>query len=124
MPDSTTRSRTQAFTVPAGAGAYAPEILYLGLNGGAVQGAIPVLDPVAEFRVNVTTLVASSTIEADQLKPGGDPAVAGDWRLAVASQTLAGLSELLAGCGGRFRIRAKSGGVGGNGSVDVNWQRA
>lgn len=124
MPDSTNRSRSGSFTVPAGAGNYAPEILYLGLPGGALAADIPTLDPVGDFRLNVTTLIAASTIEVDQLKPGGNPATAGDWRLAVASQTLAGLSELLTGCGGRFRVRVKSGGVGGTGVVDANWQRA
>jgi hypothetical protein len=110
----------QAFTVPAGAGAYAPEVLYL--NPDNQPGTMP--DIIGRLSVNVISLPAGAQLELDLLKPGGNPKNAGDWRIAAkafAAAGLAALVEIANIMGGR--IRAKSGGTAGAAEADVAWQR-
>jgi hypothetical protein len=114
-------SRTLTFVVPAGAGAYAPEVLLLNASNEVKGG----LDCVDRLRVLARTLPATAEVEIDLKKPGGgDPSLDSSWNLdiGVASITAIGLSALLeyAGWPG-IRIRVKSGGTGGNAVVDASW---
>ena len=114
------RQRTVAFAVPAGAGNYAPEVLYLNQSNEAVAGKA--MDVVCELQARIGTIVAPAEVEIDILKPGGDQTQSGDWRTAALSYTTAGLKDAvsLARIFG-VRIRVKSGGTGGTQTVDCWW---
>lgn len=114
-------SRSVTFTVPAGSGEYAPEVLYLAPTNDPKSG----LDCVERLRALVRSLPASAEIEIDLRKPGGgDPTLDASWNLdvGVASIAAIGLTALLeyAGWPG-VRVRARSGGTGGTAVVDVSW---
>lgn len=113
--------RTLTFTVPAPAGEYAPEILYLCRDNQPLSG----LDCVDQLRLLVRELPATAEVEIDLRKPGGgDPTLDASWNLdiGIASIAAVGLTALLeyAGWPG-VRIRVKSGGTGGNAVCDVSW---
>lgn len=117
----------QSFTVPAGAGSYAPEELDLSnplLTRGRAQS-------LADLSLLIELLPASCAIELDLLKPGAVRNAAGlfvedDWILAGADAkriwlTL-GLQDMLpvaAWFGGRYR--AKSGGTEGTAIISIGW---
>jgi hypothetical protein len=115
---------TQDFTVPAGSGSYATEILYLVEN--VISDDVNTAEELAlvnELQVNVDTLTTDATVEIDILKPGGDPAEADDWRTAVYTYATAGLKDILTFA--RWlgvRIRVKSGGTDDTTTLDVSWQ--
>lgn len=113
----------QEFTVPGTGGNYATQIVYLRSDDPTeAPDSLGGFDYVSELQVHLGSLVTGVTIEVDILKQGGDPAVAGDWLLAVESYTTAGLHVVLALAGvPGVRIRAKSGGTGGTQSVQVWW---
>lgn len=107
-----------SFTVPAGAGSFAPEILYL----NAESNIKALFDMVSEMTAFIEALTATVTLEVDLLKPGGDPNVAGDWYTAVRSWNAAGIQTLfqLARWYG-VRVRAKSGGTAGTTILALSW---
>jgi hypothetical protein len=108
------------FTVPAGAGAYAPEVLYL--NADNDKRTMP--DVVGRLSLLLVNLIATVAIEVDLLKPGGDPSNATHWRTAMKSYNTAGLQALLElGNWIGVRIRAKSGGTAGVQEIDVAWAK-
>jgi hypothetical protein len=114
-------SASITFAVPAGAGQYAPEVLYLVLENEPKKG----LDLVDRLRAVVRTLTATAEIEVDLMRPGSsDWTLDASWNLDVVSYTTAGLKDLLELAGFKVRIRAKSGGTGGNTVLDVSWQAA
>jgi hypothetical protein len=106
------------FTVPAGAGSFAPEILYLNHESNVKA----LLDIVSEITAIVEALTATATLEVDILRPGGDPTIAADWYLATKVWSTAGIQTLfqLARIYG-VRVRAKSGGTAGNTTLALYW---
>ncbi len=110
---------TVTFVVPAGAGSYAPEVLFLRVTGSQVGS---MFDPVSEATVAVESLPAGAQIEVDILKPGGAEADAPGWLTNQQTHTTIGLKQLLqlARIHG-VRLRAKSGGTGGNSIVHCWW---
>lgn len=108
------------FTVPAGAGAYAPEVLYLNVDND--KRSMP--DVVGRLTLILVNLIATVAIEVDTLKPGGDPSNAAHWRTAMKSYNTLGIQALLelANVVG-IRIRAKSGGTGGAQEIDAHWHK-
>ena|SRR3990167_5470656 len=111
------------FTVPAGSGSYAAEIMYLTSGDPeTLPTGVGQFDVVSELTGVVSDLETASTLEVDILKPGGDPATAADWILAVAEWTAAGLQTLVALSGWPgVRIRCKSGGTLGTTDLSVCW---
>lgn len=113
--------RTRTFVVPAGAGDYAPEVLYLGPENDPKGG----LDAVDEIQGLIRSLPATAVLEIDLKKPGGgDPSLDASWNLNVSAFAAAaagpfGLLKLAGWQGVRFR--AKSGGTGGNLVLDLSW---
>jgi hypothetical protein len=115
-------NRSITFAIPAGAGDYAPEVLYLAPSNDPKSG----LDCVDEVQGFVRSLPADATIEMDLLKPGGtgDPTVDTSWNLDASSDPANatgpfGLLKLGGWKGVRFR--GKSGGTGGNSVLDLSW---
>lgn len=112
--------RSQTFTVPAGAGAYAPEVLYCALDNDPRKG----LDCVERLRAFVRSVPATATVEIDLLKPANaDPRLDASWNLGAGASALPqGLTALLelAGWLG-VRIRVVSGGTAGQATVDAAW---
>jgi len=114
--------QSKTFVVPAGAGSYAPEIIYLRMTP-TQMGSL--FDPVSELTVIVESLPAAAQIEIDIIKPGtaqeGD-AVAGNWLTNLQTHTSTGIKALLqlARIAG-IRLRAKSGGTAGNSVVHAWW---
>jgi hypothetical protein len=104
-----------SFAVPAGAGTYAPEVLYFGSPGGS--GLPSQLDAVDEARINVAALPATATLEIDILKADNT------WATAVDTCTTTGLQGLMAFGGLKARMRAKSGGTAGTASGTASWTR-
>ena len=109
----TTSPKAFSFTVPAGAGSYAPEVCYFGQEGASASQ----LDPVDEARINVAALPAGATLEIDLLKDDGT------WATAVDTCAAAGLQGLMAFAGLKARMRAKSGGAAGASTGTVAWTR-
>jgi hypothetical protein len=101
-----------SFAVPAGAGAYAPEVFYFGLGSQPSQ-----LDPVEDARINVAALPAGAQLEIDLLKSDNT------WATNVDTCTATGMQALLAFGGLRGRMRAKSGGAAGTASGTAAWTR-
>jgi hypothetical protein len=113
--------RALSFTVPAGSGSYAPEVLYLRQDND--RGTFDFLQRIAVF---VASLPASCAIEVDLLKadaPNAATPANGDWLTPpVLSLTAAGLNATLTPAGWYgARVRAKSGGTGGAAVVHVAW---
>jgi hypothetical protein len=107
-----------AFAVPAGAGAYAPEVIYT--RPEQARGAF---DDVSELSVLVEgTFPAGATVEVDLLRNGGDPETSADW-INGASYTTGKLQTMIeiAGWEG-IRIRAKSAGTAGSLPISARWQ--
>lgn len=110
--------RRITFAVPAGAGLYAPEIIYLNVDNLPKTG----MDSIIEMRAAIEALPATAIVEVDLLRIAGNPTVAGDWILNVQNKNAVGLMDLLALAGWvGVRIRAKSGGTAGDAIVNVAW---
>lgn len=112
------------FTVPAGAGSYAPEVLELKQGDTGPGAPVTLWDHVDELREMVEALPATAQIEVDLLIAGKSGAQVADWLLNVtAPLTATGLGPIvqLAGWYG-VRVRAKSGGTGGTATVSVSWK--
>lgn len=110
--------RPQTFTVPAGNGQYAPEILYLSPDDTPNTN----LDLVAELSVLVESLPATAVVEVDLCKAGRSGQSAGDWNIAVNSYNATGLQALIALAAWRgIRVRCKSGGAAGTGQISASW---
>lgn len=110
------------FAVPAGAGAYAPEVLYLKNERGEKTG---LYHQVEALVVNVESLPAGAQVEVDVLKANGNPSAEADWVKNVDRAAAIGLYAPveLAGWNG-VRIRAKSGGAAGSAKTHVSWHGA
>jgi hypothetical protein len=110
------------FTVPAGAGDYAVEVLRLKNERNVATG---LYHQVEELVVHVESLPAGARVEVDVLKANGNPSVEADWvkniDAAVAVGTHAPLE--LASWNG-VRIRGKSGGAAGSAKAHVAWHGA
>jgi hypothetical protein len=110
--------RKITFAIPAGAGAFAPEILYLAYENSAK--AAP--DLVSEMSAVLETLPAGASLEVDILKVGGDPAVDADYNIAVRVWNALGLQTLFQLAKWRgVRVRGKSDGTAGNLTLDLSW---
>lgn len=108
------------FNVPAGAGAYAPEVLYLNVDNDKRS----IMDLVGRLSVLLVNLIATVAVEVDLLKPGADPSLPGSWRLAMKSYNTLGIQALLELANWQgVRIRAKSGGTAGAQEIDAEWHR-
>lgn len=101
-----------SFTVPAGAGDYAPEIFYFGIGAQPSQ-----LDAVDEARIHVAALPAGAVLEIDLLKSDNT------WATAVDTCAATGLQGLMAFGGLKARMRAKSGGAAGAATGLAAWTR-
>lgn len=113
--------RVRSFTVPAGAGTYAPEVLYLRQDND--RGTFDCLERIALF---VASLPATATIEVDLLKvdaPNAALPASGDWLTpAVLTLSAVGYNATLAPAGWYgARVRAKSGGTAGTAVVHAAW---
>jgi hypothetical protein len=120
-------SKQFAFTVPAGAGSYAPEILYTTATG-LVTGTFDWFD---RLLLLIAAITATAQVEVDLLRPGFDPA-GGDasYYLAgaagIAAITTVGYKGNVLGTGlwtgwWGARVRAKSGGTGGTTTIGAIW---
>jgi hypothetical protein len=120
-------SKQFSFTVPAGAGSYAPEILYTTATGAL--GAT--FDWFDRLIMIVAALAATSQVEVDLLRPGFDPA-GGDasYYLAgaagVAALTTVGYKGNVLGAGlwtgwWGARVRCKSGGTAATTTIGAIW---
>jgi hypothetical protein len=106
--------------IPAGAGSFAPEILYLNAESDVKQ----ILDIVQELTVAIESLPAAATLEIDLLKADGTvlPSTSTSWLTAMKSIAAIGLTQAIAlsgWCG--VRIRGKSGGTAGSLKLHVSW---
>ena len=110
-----TGSMYQEFTVPAGSGSYATEVVYIRQSRTSVQPKS--FSQVLELVLLIEALPATCTIEVDVLKPGGDPDTAADWIIGVGSETTSGLKAPLVFYQAGLRVRAKSGGTAGTAKV-------
>ncbi|MGE0347324.1 MAG: hypothetical protein AB7N73_14500 [Gemmatimonadales bacterium] len=112
--------RFLSFTVPAGAGSYATEVLYLRQQND--EGAFDFLQRVAVY---VAQLPASCAIEVDLLKADSANAktpASTDWLGPALNLTAVGLNTTLTPAGWYgARIRAKSGGTAGTALVHTSW---
>lgn len=103
----------QTFTVTAVNGAYAAETL--NITDNAATGGVLEISPLIE------SLPASATVELWLLRVDGDPATAGDWKLAL-SWNATGLQDLVPLAFWRgAEIRVKSGGTSGTAAVSATW---
>jgi hypothetical protein len=109
-----------SFTVPVGAGIYAPEEIYCKVEPTAPSGYYSI---VSQLRVLIENLIATAVVEIWVLRVGGNAASAGDWFYSGISHNAAGLSALieLASIQG-VKLRAKSGGTAGAMLVDAFWE--
>ena len=108
------------FTVPAGAGAYAAEELYL----NAENDKKALLDLVHELTAVIESLPAAAQLEVDLLKADGTvlPQSSSSWLLAEKTITALGMAVPIAFSGWvGVRIRAKSGGTAGSLKAHVSW---
>lgn len=115
---------TVEFDIPGTGGNYASEVVYLvQRDRTTLPKSMGEFDRVTEVQVNVISLPAGASVQIDLLKPGGDPEVAGHWRLDVVSLTALGLAvpQPLPQARG-VRVRGKSGGTSGTAEVDIYWQ--
>ncbi len=112
----TVSERTLDFAVPGGAGAYAPEVLYLNRDNLVTTGP----DEVGEMQLLVAALPTSAIVEVDLCAPGSG--FGGTVRTAVQTYNALGLTSVLSLAGWRgVRIRVKSGGTSGTATVDASW---
>lgn len=120
MQNADEGSARVSFTVPAGAGAYAPEELFFKvLENDKPEG---LYRKIRQLRLLIENLIATAVVEVWVLRHGGNVNVAGDWFYSTLSHNLAGVSALLelAGCT-KVKLRAKSGGTGGAMAVSAFW---
>ena len=114
---SSSGQQTRTFTIPGGAGSYAPTVIFTRQDQARGQP-----DDVSELTLMIESLPATAAIEVDLLKPGGDADVAADWLLAVQSHNTIGLKPVLQLASWRgARIRGKSGGTAGPAVVHCSW---
>ena len=115
--------KTQAFTVPVGAGDYAPEILYLTPRdqtvtpttfGEAFRGG------VSEYQAVIEAMVADAQLEVDLLNAESDPATPANWNNDKV-YTAAGPHPIELLTRQAVRVRAKSGGTSGTLTASVAW---
>lgn len=99
----------QSFTVPAGAGSYAPEEIILGGTASVRSTPLYAVTALVETLGGATGAVTELWL----LKAGGDPTVSGDWFNSGNSITGTGSGTwpLAAWRGGKIRV--KSAGVAG-----------
>ncbi len=115
------RSRSMDFTVPATAGQYAPEVMYLRRSDQATQPEkADLLDLVEEVQALVVLLPTGASFELELLKPASAPS--GTWRATGRSYSTTGLKtpEAISRWLG-VRFRAKSGGTAGTATLDAHW---
>lgn len=114
-------SARASFTVPAGAGAYAPEELFLKVQEtDTAEGAYR---KIRRLRMLLETLVATAVIEVWALRAGGDVKNAAHWFNTLISHNLAGMSPLIElAATTKVKLRAKSGGTGGAMAVSAFWE--
>lgn len=104
---------------PAGAGSYAPTAAECRMTTHATA---PIWDAVERLTVVAESLPATSTLELELLKVGGDPTVSGDWLSFPLTASAAGLYEDLTFAGWvGVRVRSKSGGTAGSAIVSMRW---
>ncbi|MFL5912765.1 MAG: hypothetical protein ACJ768_19640 [Gaiellaceae bacterium] len=109
---------SKSFAVPAAAGTYAPEVLYLNVDGDA--RSLP--DQVAELTLAIESLPAGAQLEIDVLKPGLQSNLDASYVLAAKVYAIVGLQTPLALSEWKgVRIRAKSGGAAGAAAAHVSW---
>ena len=107
------------FTVPAGAGTYAPEVYYLTSKGVTVEVGEVLAAPM-EVQANVITLPTDAELEMDILRNDADKALEASWAVGTVWTELglaASPTPLSRWQGVRFRM--KSGGNAGAGVAEV-----
>lgn len=109
-----------SFTVPAGAGAYAPEELFLKILDMASPGGL--YHRVRQLRILVENLIATAVVEVWILRQGGDPTNNAHWFNSGTNVVAAGLAALIELAGVRgVKLRCKSGGTAGAQAVSAWW---
>lgn len=111
-----TAGRLITFTIPAGNGAFAPEIMYLRRT---IVSGLWQFSPVVDLVTFINSLPTSAVIDVDVLKPNGDPSVANDWFTPNFSYTSTGQQDSQPMFASGIRIRGRSGGTGGDAEVAV-----
>jgi hypothetical protein len=113
-------SARAVFTVPAPAGNYAPEELYFKvLETDKAEG---LYRKIRALRILVENLIATAVVEVWALRHGGDVMKAADWINTGISHNLVGMSALIElAATTKVKLRAKSGGTGGNMAVSAFW---
>lgn len=118
--DKNTGEGRLSFTVPAGAGAYAPEELFLKILDMTSAGGL--YSKIRTLRILVENLVATAVVEVWILRQGGDPTNAAHWFFSGTNVVAAGLSALIELAGVRgVKLRCKSGGTAGAQAVSAWW---
>jgi hypothetical protein len=112
------------FTIPAGAGSYASEVLYLWKGYGTAPDGQSLLDEIEQFQAYIAALPATATIEIDVLKAQADPLPAsGNWYsnvITAFSTTGWKTKQDMANWRG-VRFRGKSGGTSGTATMALTW---
>jgi hypothetical protein len=115
--------KAQTFTVPAGAGDYAPEV-FLTIAFGRVKSPAK----VADIRLMVASLPAGAVVECDLFHVDGDedeftdPTNTAKFYVAADSVNAAGLKSTQEFGGWRgIRYRIKSGGTGGAAKLEASY---
>lgn len=128
----------QTFTVPAGAGTFAPERLYCRTDTPASDDATNavkpskrgLLDTVEALRVLVEgVLPATAVVVVELLKVGGTADLDADWIDSAITGIVQGLNPSGANASQPFwlaewagvRIRVKSGGTAGAVAISASW---
>ena len=106
---------SQVFTVPVGAGTYAPERLTLAKAGTQV-GPVSLISTTCLVS---SAAVATAVVELWLLKDGGNPAVDADWYNTGKSITASGSDTWPLAGWDSVQYRVKSGGTAGNLSVSA-----
>lgn len=108
-------AQSQSFTIPAGAGTYAPERIYVCRGDLGLRGMT-----IARITALVTQLVATAVLELWMLKDGADPSLDASYFLysAIANGAALGGATLDVATS-HAQLRAKSGGTAGTLNVSV-----
>jgi hypothetical protein len=110
------QNRAITFTVPATADEFAPEVLYCGPTNNASN-----LDGVLDTCLVGRDMPADAAIVVEVLTPGADPSDDANW---VSDGIPWGVGSEAGGsnyAGLRVRVRVKSGGTAGDGTVLMGW---
>lgn len=107
----------ETFAVPAGAGDFAPEVLYC----AAPTTDVTKLHQPDEFQALIEELPTAAEVVVEHLRVEGDPTDNADW-VEGDVYTYLGLTSLYAMLAQPTRVRVRSGGNAGSATVSARWR--